>query len=161
MALAAAPAAASAASAAVSRPDPFLALGMVSAPANFERRQVVRRDMLDLPSVRGGAVVFRFLLGRVAPSARLRWGSHQELQAEESSSLDVLLLDALDGPGPNKQCSCLEAILNRFGVVWGWIWGGFGWIWGRFGLICWICLIFFGGLALMRSNVPQVSQTFF
>ena len=54
-----------------------------------------------------------------------------------------------------------ESILDRLGVVWGWILNRFGWIRGRFELICWIYLIFFRGLALMRSNVPQVSQTFF
>ena len=82
---------------------------MVSAPHNFERRRSVRRDMLDLPSVRDGVILFRFLLGQVPPTSRLRWGSHAELQAEAShlpgspsSPSDVLMLDTLDGHGPNK-----------------------------------------------------------
>jgi len=88
--------------------DPFLAIGMVSAPQNFERRRSVRRDMLDLPSVRAGAIVFRFLLGRVSPKARFVFGSFEEFQAECTHNRDVLLLNSLDGPGPNKQCSCAE-----------------------------------------------------
>ena len=51
-----------------------------------------------------------------------------------------------------------EAILDRLG-------GGFlvdlGSIWGGFGSICCILPVFFAGSALMRRNVPQVSQTFF
>ena len=42
-----------------------------------------------------------------------------------------------------------------------WVWDRFGWIWGRFGLIRLIFYFLLGGLALTRSNVPQVSQTFF
>ena len=51
-------------------------------------------------------------------------------------------------------CSKYSSIWRRLGV-------DLGWIWDRFGLISWNFIIFFGGLALMRSNVPQVSQTFF
>ena len=54
-----------------------------------------------------------------------------------------------------------ESIWGRLGVFLGWIWDRFGWIWGSI----WVDLLdfydFFAGLALMRSNVPQVSQTFF
>ena len=77
--------------------DPFLAIGMVSAPQNFERRRSVRRDMLDLPSVRTGAIVFRFLLGRVSPMARFVFGSYEEFQAECTHNGDVLLLNSLNG----------------------------------------------------------------
>ena len=56
------------------------------------------------------------------------------------------------------------SILAPLGVHFESIWGRLGvdldWMLDRFGLICWIFLIFVGGLALMRSNVPQVSQTF-
>lgn len=81
---------------------------MVSAPHNFERRRSVRRDMLDLPSVRDGATVFRFLLGRVTSKTTFMFGSFQEFQAECTHHGDVLLLNSLDGPGPSKQCSCAE-----------------------------------------------------
>ena len=96
------------------RADPFLAIGMVSAPQNFERRRVVRRDMLDLPAVRVGVLLFRFLLGQVPPSARFDFGSLEELHAEVAHQPDVLVMDAIDGSGrtaedgPSKQCSCLE-----------------------------------------------------
>ena len=90
--------------------NPFIAIGMVSAPQNFERRRSVRRDMLDLPSIRDGVLVFRFLLGQVnSSSEQFRFGSLEELRAEVRQP-DVVLLDTLDGSGgrANKQCSCLE-----------------------------------------------------
>ena len=46
-----------------------------------------------------------------------------------------------------------ESIWDRLGVDLEWMLDGFG-------LICYLFLIFFGGLALMRSNVPQVSQAY-
>ena len=90
--------------------DPFLAIGMVSAPRNFERRRAVRRDMLDLPTIRDGVLVFRFLLGQVLHGRRFDFGSLQELHAEVADQTDVVLLDTLDGSGEHasKQCSCLE-----------------------------------------------------
>ena len=56
--------------------DPFLAIGMVSAPQNFERRRSVRRDMLDLPSIRDGVLVTLFTgderVVNVGPSHRVK-----------------------------------------------------------------------------------------
>lgn len=101
--------------------DPFLAIGMVSAPHNFERRKSVRRDMLDLPSVRDGVLVFRFLLGQVTSRERFRFGSLKELRAEVAHHTDVVLLDTLDGSGgqASKQCSCLEKTVGwmQFALV--------------------------------------------
>ena len=94
--------------------EPFLALGMVSAPHNFERRRSVRRDMLDLASVRTGVLIFRFLLGHVLPKARFVFGSLGEFHNETARFSDMLMLDTLDGPGPNKQCSCLEKTVSWF-----------------------------------------------
>jgi len=81
-----------------------------------------------------------------------------------------LLLSDLGAAGGD-----FESIWDRFGLDLGSIWidlGSFGGrcgvdfesIWMDSGSIwvdCLIFLIFFGGLALMRSNVPQVSQLFF
>ena len=101
--------------------DPFLAIGMVSAPHNFERRRSVRRDMLDLPSIRDGVLVFRFLLGQVTSSERFMFGSLKELHAEVAHQPDVVLLDTLDGSGEqaSKQCSCLEKTVEwmQFALV--------------------------------------------
>lgn len=117
--------------------DPFLAIGMVSAPHNFERRRSVRRDMLDLPSIRNGVLVFRFLLGQVAPSEKFAtprgtfaFGSLQELQAEVAHHPDVVLLDTLDGSGEqaSKQCSCLEKTVG----------------WMQFALVQWPGASFYG-----------------
>ena len=38
-----------------------------------------------------------------------------------------------------------EAILDRFGVDWGWIWGGFGIVWMDLGSI-WVDLLDFSSL---------------
>ena len=107
--------------------DPFLAIGMVSAPHNFERRRSVRRDMLDLPSIRDGVLVFRFLLGQVASSKRFAFGSLKELHAEVAHHPDVVLLDTLDGSG-DKQCSCLEKTVG----------------WMQFALVQWPGASFYG-----------------
>ena len=60
--------------------------------------------MLDLPGVRNGTLVFRFLLGAWAPTPR--WT--RLLKVESRKHDDVLVVNAIDGHGPNKQCSCTE-----------------------------------------------------
>ena len=110
--------------------NPFIAIGMVSAPQNFERRRSVRRDMLDLPSIHDGVLVFRFLLGQVnSSSEQFHFGSLEELRAEVRQP-DVVLLDTLDGSGgrANKQCSCLEKTLA----------------WMQFALVQWPGASFYG-----------------
>ena len=59
----------------------------------------------------------------------------------------------------------LDAILDRFLLVRGSIWGGsgvdLGRIWGRLGWICWMFCDLFGGRAVIRRDVIQASQKFF
>ena len=54
-----------------------------------------------------------------------------------------------------------EWIWDRLGIDLGWILSGFGVDLGSIWVDLLFFVIFFRSLALMRSNVPQVSQTFF
>ena len=86
---------------------PFLVVGQATAPHSFERRQLVRSTMLaDYENVAsgGGTTVFRFLIGGTSDDAKLA--------AEMRAHADMLRVDALDGPGVDKQCACTEKTLR-------------------------------------------------
>jgi len=84
-------------------PGPLLlAIGMVIAPHNAVKRQLVRDTMLRARTVQSGETVFRFLIG--CPSGE-NCGAGKELED------DVLRLSAVDGAevsahGPH--CACTE-----------------------------------------------------
>jgi hypothetical protein len=101
---------------------PLLALGMNAAPFNHAKRRLVRDSMLRHESVLAGRIVFRFVVGRMlVPPARrstnpdmqaperLRWAANvAALQAEIEAHIDMVQLDAIDGPGVAMECPAAE-----------------------------------------------------
>lgn len=83
-------------------PSPLLAIGMVIAPHNAAKRQLVRDTMLRAKTIQSGETVFRFLIG--CPSG-------ENCGAGKEPEEDVLRLSAVDGAevsahGPH--CACTE-----------------------------------------------------
>lgn len=92
--------------------DPFLAVGMVMSPFNFERRGLMRDIIVRYEAVVAGTVAFRFVIGNaVRPRAccedesRLR----HELRAQHE---DMVVVDALDRRSIHTQSSCTETIFE-------------------------------------------------
>ena len=100
------------------RAHPFLALAMVVSPYLFDRRDLVRRTMLQDRPIRASTTVFRFLIGsdirhKAAPgNAAALTAAQARLDAElREHAGDMLVLDALDGRGVDNQCACTEKTL--------------------------------------------------
>ena len=96
--------------------QPFLALGMVTAPFAFARRTQVRDTMLRYEPVTAGRVAFRFIVGDALHgsssaskrAAEVPASSRAALTRESTRHGDVAILDALDGAGVEVACSCVE-----------------------------------------------------
>ena len=96
---------------AASNPAPYLAIGMVVAPFNFERRDLARATMLQYEDVRDGAIAFRFVLGSAVRPKHDNSETTQletQLRQELSTHTDVVVVDALDGKSVDTQCACTE-----------------------------------------------------
>ena len=92
-----------------------LAMGMVTAPFAFDRREQARNTMLRYEPVLSGRVVFRFVVGdaiHTKPqrilSADSADGMRRALRRELQTHHDILALDALDGNAVEVACSCVE-----------------------------------------------------
>ena len=93
--------------------NPFLAMGMVTAPFARGRRDEVRKTMMQLETVRAGRTAFRFIVGDNMPlledDPKVDFKAKRSaLRAELTGHSDLLQLDSLDGPGIEVACSCVE-----------------------------------------------------
>ena len=93
--------------------DPFLAIGMVVSPFNFDRRALVRDTMLRYEPVIDGAIAFRFILGSaVRPHGRDAANAsslESQLRRELRTRSDIVVVDALDGQSVDTQVRSSQA----------------------------------------------------
>jgi hypothetical protein len=91
---------------------PRLAIGMITAPFNFAKRDQVRDTILQSVVVQRGDMAWRFVVG--LESLPLN-PSRFRLEREANRSTDVLLLPgALDGRHVAMPCSCIEKVYGWY-----------------------------------------------
>ena len=78
---------------------------MNAAPGNLAKRAQVRQTMLQYAAVRAQRIVFRFVIGSMLIPPR---PLTSQLDIERAAHDDIVMVDAIDGPGVAMECPAAE-----------------------------------------------------